>query len=85
MLLDHRLLHRVKPSALGEVFHRDDVGAVGLAGQQDAGIHRLIDEAVAAAAPQHHGAGAAVAFGATFLGAGRALVEAQIIEQCERR
>ena len=35
-------------AAVGEILDRDDVGAVGLAGEQDAGIDRLIDHAIAA-------------------------------------
>ena len=54
-------------------------------GEQDAGIDRLVDQPLAAQPPQHHRAGAAVALGAAFLGAGRALGQAQIVEQRQRR
>ena len=85
MQVDHRLLHRMQHAVAREVFDRDDLAAVGLAGEQDAGIDRLVDEPLAAQPPQHHRAGAAVALGAAFLGAGRAFGQAQVVEQRERR
>ncbi len=85
MKVDHRLLHRMQLVAVGEVLHGDDFGAVGLTSQQDAGVDRLVDDPAAGEAPQHHGAGAAVALGAAFLGAGRALVETEVIQQCQSR
>ena len=84
-MVDHRLLHRMQLVVAREVLDRDDLGAVGLAGEQDAGIDRLVDEALAAQPPQHHRAGAAIALGAALLGAGRALGQAQIVEQRQRR
>ena len=80
MQVDHRLLHRMKHAVAREVFHRDDLAAVELADKQDAGIHRLINQPLAAQPPNDHGASAAIAFGAAFLGAGRAFGQAQIIE-----
>jgi hypothetical protein len=73
-------LHRVKVGAVGEVLDRDHLGPIGLTGEQDAGVDRLIDEAAADQPAQHHGAGAAVALGAAFLGAGRAFGEPQIVQ-----
>src|SRR3954451_12390321 len=67
-----------------KVLYRNDLAAVDLADEQDAGIHRLIDEALGEA-PQHNRTGPAIALGAAFLGAGRALSEAQVVEQRERR
>ena len=36
------LLHRVQRGTVREVFHGDDLGAVGLAGEQNAGVDRLV-------------------------------------------
>ncbi len=82
--LDHGLLHRVQ-AAIGEVINDDHVGAVGLTGEQDAGIDRRIGDAAIDAAAQHHRAGAAIALGAALLGAERALMQAQIVEQGQGR
>ncbi len=84
VLLDHRLLHGMQPAFAREIFHRDDLAAVGLAREQNARVDGLIDEPLAPHPPQHDRAGAAVAFGAAFLGAGRAFAQAQIIEQRQR-
>ena len=82
--LDHGLLHRVQ-ATIGEVINGDHLGTVGLAGEQDAGIDRRIGDAAIDAAAQHHRAGAAIALGAAFLGAERALLQAQIVEQGQGR
>src|SRR5436309_494003 len=42
-----------------KVLHRDELAAVDLADEQDAGVHRLIDEPFTPQPPQHHRAGAA--------------------------
>ena len=69
---------------IGEIIDGHDFLAVDLAEQQDAGIDRLIDELAVLERAQRHGAGAAVAFAAAFLGAARAFIEPQIVEQgCE--
>ena len=45
VLLQHRRLHRVQPTVGGaQVLDRDHLGAVGLAGEQDARVDRLIDD-----------------------------------------
>ena len=84
-MVDQRLLHGVQLAAAREVFDGDDFAAVGLRGEQDAGVDRLVGQFLSAQAAQHHCAGAAVAFGAAFLGAGRAFGQAQVVEQGQRR
>ena len=76
----HRRLHRMQDAVIGEVLDRDQLGAIHLADQRDAGIDRLVDQAAVALAHQNDGAGAAVAFRAAFFGAGGALLEAQPVE-----
>src|SRR5262245_25474426 len=72
-------------NALCEIFDRDDVGAVGLAGEQDARVHRLISQLAVDDFAQDHSAGAAVAFGASLLGADGVLVKTKVIEQRQYR
>ena len=68
---DHRFLHRMQRAVVGEILDGDQLGAVELAEQRDAGIDRLVDQAAVALAHDHHSAGAAIAFRAAFLGADR--------------
>jgi hypothetical protein len=65
--VDHRLLDRVQRVAVGEVLDRQHSRAVDLAEQQHAGVDRLKAKRAVAEARQHDRAGAATAFGATFL------------------
>src|SRR3546814_6586261 len=55
-----------------QVLHGHEQPAVEGRDEEDAGIGRAIADAVAVEIAQDHGAGAAVAFGAAFLGAGEA-------------
>jgi hypothetical protein len=80
MLLDHRLLDRMQ-LAVGNIFNGDHLGAVSLPREHDAGIDRPIDDAASVKTAQHDRAGTAVALGAAFLGAGRALLKPQIVEE----
>ena len=68
-----------------EIFDGDKVGAVGLAGQRDAGIDRGIDKAISDAATQHDGTGPAIPLGTTFLCSGGAFIETKIVEKREVR
>ena len=77
----HRFLHGMQRAVLGEILDRDQLCAVDLAEQRDAGIDRLMHQAAVALARHHHGAGAAIALRAAFLGAGRTLLKAQPIKQ----
>ena len=66
MVVDHRLLQRMQRLALGEILDRDQLGAVELAEQENAGVDRLVRQLAVAEPRQHHRAGAAIAFGAAF-------------------
>jgi hypothetical protein len=85
MQLGHLPLHRVERATIGEVFYGDDLGAIGLAGEKDARVHRLITKPAADVFPHHNGARAAVPFGASFLGTDGVLVKTKVIEQRQRR
>ena len=50
VMLDHRRLHRMERAVVGEVLDGDDLGAVDLAEQEDAGVDRLVAEPAVAAA-----------------------------------
>ena len=67
------LLQRVQVALLGQAFDRLDRRPFGLDGQHDAAIHRH--------AVHQHGAGAAVAVVAAFLGAGQPQVVAEHFQQ----
>src|SRR5580658_11254216 len=54
-------------AACSEILDRDQLGAVELAQEQNAGVERLVDEPVPLESRQHHGACAAIPFGAAFL------------------
>ena len=64
-----------------EILDGDQLGAVDLSEQENAGIDRLIDEPAIMRARQHDRAGAAITLGATLLGAGRALLQPDPVEQ----
>ena len=66
-----------------EILDTDEISAVGLSGQHDAGIDGRIDQAIPDPATQHDRAGATVPFGATFLGPGGSLMETEIVEKRE--
>ena len=68
-----------------EMFDRHQMRAMHGAQQPDAGIDALVGQAVIGQAPDEDGTGAAVAFGAAFLGPGQPPPQAQIIEQGFRR
>ena len=51
----------------GEILDRDQLGAVELAQEQNAGVERLVGEPAAPEPRQHHRACAAIPFGAAFL------------------
>src|SRR6185369_8552409 len=77
---------RVQPIASLESLDGDDLLPLERADAQDAGIHRLVTYfAGQSEVGKHHGAGAAVAFGAAFLGADEAPRLAQPGEQRARR
>ena len=78
--VDQGLLHRMQPAFMHKVFDADEVGAIGLADQCNAGIDRDIDEAISDTATQHDRTGSAIPLGATFLCSGGAFIEAKIVE-----
>ena len=81
-MFHHRGLDRVQPAVrAAQMLDGDDVAAVAGGEEADAGVHRLIDHRAVVQAPDQHRAGAAVALGAAFLGAGEAPAEAQEIQQ----
>ena len=83
-MIDHRLLDRMEARRLavfGQAFDRDDVLAVELIEELDAGIDRLVAEAVAVEPADQDGAGPAVAFRADDLGAGQPQLVAQEVGQ----
>jgi len=79
------LLHRVQRGTVREVFHGDDLGAVGLAGEQNAGVDRLVDQPAVDRLSQDHRAGAAVALGAALFGADGVLGQTKVVEERQRR
>ncbi len=84
--IDHRLLHRVQRAVRRlQVLDGEDLAAVEGRHEADAGVDGLVPDAVAVQASDHDGAGAAVAFGAAFLGAGLAFGQAQPVEHRHRR
>src|SRR5580693_3781359 len=84
-MIDHRLLHRMQRLAISEVLDRDELRAVELAQEQDAGIDRLAGQLAATEPRQHDRAGAAITLGATFLRTRGALVLAQPVEHSGAR
>ena len=67
VIVDHRLLQRMQLAACGQVLDRDELRAVELAQEQDAGVERLVGEPAATEPRQRDGAGAAIALRAAFL------------------
>jgi len=76
----HRGLHRMQFSLVREILDRDEFAAVQLAERRDAGVHRFIKQAPVMLPCDHHRARTAIAFGAAFLGSGRALLQPQPVE-----
>ena len=84
--LDHRGLHRMELALRADkVLDRDDLGAVDLAEELDAGVDRLVDQPAVAEPADGDRAGAAVALAAALLGALRPLRLAEIVEEERRR
>ena len=68
-----------------QVLDRDHLGAVGLAGEQNARVDQLIDDRPIPCPRQDDRAGPAVTLGAALLRAGRAIDEPQPVEQHRQR
>ena len=84
--LDQRLLHGVQRAILlRQVFDGEQGLAVQRGGELDAGIHGPHLQFAVFERSEHDGAGAAVAFGAAFLGAGAVQVLAQVLQDGLRR
>ncbi len=80
--LDHGALHGMQLACGGlQAFDGEQRLAVERRQEPDAGIHRPVTDARACGFRQHDGAGAAVALGAAFLGAGPAEAFAQVLEE----
>jgi len=79
--LDHGLLHRVQGAiVLLQVLHRKQGLAVERGNELDAGIDRVHPDLAILERADHDRAGAAIAFGAAFLGAGAVQVVAQVLQ-----
>jgi hypothetical protein len=63
-----------------EVLHRDEFAAIQLAEHSDASVHRFINQATVVLPCDDDSTRAAIAFGAAFLGSGRALLQPQPVE-----
>ena len=84
--LDHRPLHGVRRAVrAGEVLDRQQLAAVQLADEPDAGVDRLVADAPVSEPPDRDRAGAAVALVAALLGAGPPLDQAQPVEHGQGR
>jgi hypothetical protein len=83
--VNHRLLQRMQFGADGEILDRDELGAVELAQEQNAGVERLIGEPTAPEPRQHHRARAAISLGAALLRSLRSHVLPQPIEDGRAR
>ena len=80
--VDHRLLHRMQLAGFAaQMLDRHDMAAVERAEEADAGVDALIDELAAGELADQHGAGAAIALRAAFLGAAQRTAQPQIVEQ----
>ena len=78
---DHRLLHRMQGAVgLLQVFDREQRLAVERGGELDAGVDRLQRQLAILERADDDRAGAAVAFGAAFLGAGAVQILAQMLQ-----
>jgi hypothetical protein len=87
-MLDHGALYRVQPAAVErrQVLDSDDLAAVHCAQGQDAARHRAVAQAaLRIEIGKRDRAGAAIALGAAFLGAGEAARFSQPREQRARR
>ena len=82
MIVHKGLLHGMQFSICCQIINRDQFLAINLAEQKNAGIDRLINHAAIFKRTQRHGAGAAIAFVAAFLGALGFFIKPQIIKQC---
>ena len=78
-------LDRVEPVVLGKVLDRHQFSTVDHAEQQNAAVHRLVDQLSLDETPERDRAGAAVALAAAFLGAGLSLPKTQVVEKGFRR
>ncbi len=83
--LHHGLLHAVQLALVLEVFDADQLFAVQRRHERQARIEAAIANLLAPCSSRvqladHHGAGAAIAAGAAFLGAGFAHMLAQVVE-----
>ena len=77
----HGRLHRVQAAAVRQPLDGQHVGAVEVRQGQETGIDRPEGPGAFGAGGQHHRAGAAIPFGAAFLGAGEAQVFADIVQR----
>ena len=78
--INQRLLYGVKNAIRRQIVHGDEFLAVELHDKQDAGVDRLIGDTAVLQASECHGAGAAIALVAAFLGAARPLFQPQIVQ-----
>ena len=85
VMLDHRLLDRVEIAVALEVLDRDQGLAVEHAHELNAAVDRPIPQPAVLEVPDNGGARAAIAFGASLLGAGQPLRLAQITKHGQRR
>jgi hypothetical protein len=83
--VDHCLLQRMQFGAGSEILDRDELGAVELAQEQNAGVERLIGEPATPKPRQHHRACAAIPFGAAFLRSLRSHLLSQPVEDSRTR
>ena len=82
VVVNERLLHGMEiRGARRQVVNGDHFGSVQGAKELNATVRRLVDHAPFAEAPDSNGAGAAVPFGAAFLGARGSLAETQMLEE----
>ena len=82
MGIDHRLLHRVQLAVVAaQMLDGRDAAALEHRQQENAGVDGAVAHLAAAQLADHHGAGAAIAFRAPFLGARQPLGLAQIVEE----
>ena len=86
MTLHHRLLHGMQAAVrLLQILDRQQCAAIEGGQEPDAGIDRLEGQLTALKLAHDHGAGAAIALGAAFLGAGAMQVFAQMLQHGARR
>ncbi|MNF81265.1 hypothetical protein D3C84_635290 [compost metagenome] len=80
MAIHHGLLHRMQLALVLEIFHGDQLLAVQGRDEGQAGVEGAIADAVALQLADDHGAGTAIARGATFFGTGFADMLTQVVE-----